>query len=216
MADYAGARPRNVEYYLQRMLGYSKNTIRILPQSKPTYNPGDTVIFKLPTNSILDLHRRNMKFPCQLTNAGSNAELVALPRFTQSFIRRCDVTMGGMQTGLGSLHDYGALYHLMGVNKIPSHRSEMDLRVSDRGGYITGNDPITTVINAGTSTAWYPQTVSSWLGVLGGQFMRFLVSRYSLLRKNTKFIFLPISCLFYTCNTSLSRYSLLNVAYAGH
>ena len=53
MPDAPGARPRNVDYYLQRMAGYSKNTISIQPQTKPQYYPGDTVVFRLPTNSIL-------------------------------------------------------------------------------------------------------------------------------------------------------------------
>ena len=175
MADYAGARPRNVEYYLQRMVGYSKNTIRILPQSKPTYNPGDTVIFRLPTNSILDLHTLNMKFSLQMTNVSASAGYVTAPRYTQSFIRRCDVTMGGMQVGLGSLHDYGACYHLMAANKIPDSRSEKDLYATDRAGHLvyTG-DPACVGVSSGASTNWIPLTISSWIGVLGGSFMRFL------------------------------------------
>ena len=147
--ERGGAQPRNVEYYLQRMVGYSKNTIRILPQSKPTYNAGDTVIFRLPTNSILDLHTLNMKISCQLSNVGSASAQVSLPRYTQSFIRRFDVAMGGMQTGLGSLHDYGACYHLMAANKIPSHRFEMDLRATDHAGYLTAiSDPTVQTIAA--------------------------------------------------------------------
>jgi len=52
--ERGGAQPRNVEYYLQRMVGYSKNTIRILPQSKPTYNAGDTVV--APISEANTLH----------------------------------------------------------------------------------------------------------------------------------------------------------------
>ncbi len=174
-----GAQPRNVEYYLQRMVGYSKNTIRILPQSKPTYNAGDTVIFRLPTNSILDLHTLNLKFSCQLSNVGTSEAQVSLPRFTQSFIRRFDVTMGGMQTGLGALHDYGAAYHLLAVNKIPASRTEMDLRATDHAGYLTAvSDPTVQSIVNGANSSWIPLTISSWLGLAGGSFMRFLVSHF--------------------------------------
>ncbi|DBA68514.1 TPA: hypothetical protein ACH3X2_001184 [Trebouxia sp. C0005] len=173
--ERGGAQPRNVEYYLQRMVGYSKNTIRILPQSKPTYNAGDTVIFRLPTNSILDLHTMNMKFSCQLSNVGTAAAQVSVPRFTQSFIRRFDITMGGMQTGLGALHDYGACYHLMAVNKIPTHRTKMDLRATDHAGYLTAvSDPTVQTIGNGANSSWIPLTISSWRGLAGGSFMRFL------------------------------------------
>ncbi len=71
MPDAPGARPRNVDYYLQRMAGYSKNTISIQPQTKPQYKPGDTVVFRLPTNSILDLHTLTLKFAGQLIYSGS-------------------------------------------------------------------------------------------------------------------------------------------------
>ncbi len=164
--ERGGAQPRNVEYYLQRMVGYSKNTIHILPQSKPTYNVGDTIIFRLPTSPILDPHTMNMKFSCQLSNVGIAAAQVSLPRFTQSFIRRFDITMGGMQTGLGALHDYGACYHLMAVNKIRTHRSEMDMRATDHGAYLTTvSDPtVQTLANGGNSNSnWIPLTISSWL-----------------------------------------------------
>lgn len=216
--ERGGAQPRNVEYYLQRMVGYSKNTIRILPQSKPTYNAGDTVIFRLPTNSILDLHTLNLKFSCQLSNVGASAAQVSLPRYTQSFIRRFDVTMGGMQTGLGSLHDYGACYHLMAANKIPSHRSEMDLRATDHAGYLTAvSDPtIQTLGAAGATTAplpnstWIPLTVSSWLGLAGGQFMRFLDT--NLCPDIEIRIQLAPSTILPSSNASFFRYLLQNLS----
>ena len=158
--ERGGAQPCNVEYYLQRMVGYSKDTIRILPQSKPTYNAKDTVIFRLPTDSIFDLHTMNMNFSCQLSNIGTGTGVVSVPRFTQSLIRGFDVTMGGMQTGLGALHDYGACYHLMAVNKIPTHRTEMHLRATDHAGYLTAvSDPTFQNIASGENSPWIPQFV---------------------------------------------------------
>jgi len=62
MPDALGPRPRNVVYHLQRMAGYSKNTISIQPQTKPHYYPGDTLVCRLPTDSILDLHTLTLNF----------------------------------------------------------------------------------------------------------------------------------------------------------
>lgn len=172
-----GSRPRNLDYYLNRMSGYSKNTIKIQPQTKETYNPGDTVIFRLPTNSILDLHTLNMKFAGCLVNVSGSTCKATFPRFTQSFIRRFDITMGGMQVGLGSLHDYRALYALLGAHKIPANRFAADLDVTDQGSYLT--DYATVAAAAGGvngQSSWCPMTISSWLGLASGQFMRFLVS----------------------------------------
>ncbi len=209
--ERGGAQPRNVEYYLQRMVGYSKNTIRILPQSKPTYNAGDTVIFRLPTNSILDLHTLNLKFSAKLSNVGSASAQVSLPRYTQSFIRRFDITMGGMQTGLGSLHDYGACYHLMAANKIPSHRTEMDMRATDHAGYLTAiTDPTIQTIASTGNSPWIPLTISSWLGLAGGQFMRVLDT--NLMPDIEIRIQLAPSTILPSSNASFFRYLLQNLS----
>lgn len=176
-----GAAPRNLDYYLQRMSGYSKNTIRIHPQSKDQYNAGDTLIFRLPTNSILDLHTFTMRFAAQIQSlvaqGGANV-LVAYPRFTSSFIRRCDWTMGGMQVGLGSLHDYGFLNHWLESHRVPHTRTNGDLLVTDQGGYLS-NVPLnnqagsesTISLTPGQLGDWKPMSISNWLGIAGGQFM---------------------------------------------
>ena len=185
MTDRMGAQPRNLDYYLQRMSGYSKNTIRIQPQSKLVYNAGDTIVFRLPTNSILDLHTLNLRMTGQLTNNTAGYMAMSYPRFTQSFIRRFDVTMGGMQAGLGSLHDYGFLYNLLGSHKIPADRFESDLCMSDLGApvvypqnaYIAGHETSSYYqVAAGAVTPYKPLCISSWLGIMSGNFMRFLVS----------------------------------------
>lgn len=195
MPGNSGPRPRNVDYYLQRMNGYSKNTISIQPQTKPQYNPGDTIVFRLPTNSILDLHTLTMKFAGQLIYVGSTTCNCQLPRFSQAFFRRKDWTMGGMQAGMGSLHDYGALYSLLGAHKIPINRFSADLDVTDQANYIQfannppGNASGAYTLPAATATAptqnqspWVPLSVTSWLGVAAGSFMRFLVG-YSFAEK---------------------------------
>ncbi len=69
----------------------------------------------------------------------------------------------------------------LAVNKIPSHRTEMDLRATDHAGYLTAvSEPtVQTLGAAGGTTAplpnssWIPLTISSWLGSAEGQFMRF-------------------------------------------
>lgn len=185
MATTSGAQPRNLDYYLQRMSGYSKNTIKIQPQTKFAYNAGDTVIFRLPTNSIIDLHSLQLKLTGLLTNTTANEASMGWPRFTQSLFRRVDVTMGGMQTGLGSLHDYGFLYNLLGQHKIPAARYAHDLAATDMAeetSIALANPPAGQRSDAGqyfeiaggATSLYKPLTVSSWLGVFGGQFMRFL------------------------------------------
>lgn len=187
MTTASGAQPRNLDYYLQRMSGYSKNTIKIQPQSKATYQAGDTIVFRLPTNSIIDLHTLQMRLAASLQSAvaAGTSTICALPRYSQSFFRRVDWTMGGMQTGMGSLHDYGYLYQLLAQHKVPISRSEQDLKATDLAGPIQyeaqaigsgARSAATSFFNldGGAKTAWKPLTVSSWLGLPAGNFMRFL------------------------------------------
>jgi len=191
MPGAPGPRPRNVDYYLQRMAGYSKNTISIQPQTKPQYNPGDTIVFRLPANSILDLHTLTLKYAGQIIYSGSNTAGVSVqfPRFTQAMFRRKDWTMGGMQTGCGSLHDYGGLYSLLGAHKIPINRFSADLDVTDNANYVAFQrpevppNPGAFLLKPATLGApyqnvspWVPFSVTSWLGIASGSFMRFLVS----------------------------------------
>lgn len=97
--------------------GYSKNTIRLQPVSQKTpFNPADIVIFRLPTNAIVDLKTLVLSFDLQITSTTSGN--IALPKFSQSLFRRVDVTAGGVQVGLGSLNDYGGLWSLYGSNGI--------------------------------------------------------------------------------------------------
>jgi hypothetical protein len=186
MSAPQGAQPRNLDYYLQRMSGYSKNTIRIQPQSKSTYDAGDTITFRLPTNSIIDLHTLTLKLSAQLQSIAADGEAAvtaSFPRFTQSYFRRIDWTMGGMQAGLGSLHDYGFLYSMLANHKIPMTRTNADLNVTDSAGYLQKtavavaggkNSSNTVSLGAGAKSDWKPQSVTSWLGLPAGNFMRFL------------------------------------------
>lgn len=235
MAEMGSAPTRNLDYYLQRMSGYSKNTIKLQPQSKLTYNAGDTVVFRLPTNSILDLHTLTLKFSAAMasnlttappsggdanpaaavTRIANNTATASYPQNTSSFIRRNDWTMGGMQVGLGSLHDYGFLYSLLAKQKQPNYRSEFDLDVTDSAGILIPSSGATVGSRSATldltnqpaiightqyippnggfgannqavypttggqgsitnPTKWTPLSISNWLGIASGTYMRFL------------------------------------------
>lgn len=122
----AGATPSNVAFFLNRLAGYAKNTTRISPVSKSQYNASETIILRLPTNAIVDLKTLNVSFDARITaaNMGDGSAAAYYPRFSQSLIRRLDVTIGGVQVGLGSLGDYGAAWNLIASNTIPYSKLE--------------------------------------------------------------------------------------------
>lgn len=93
--------------------------------SKDTYRAGETTILRLPTNAIIDLKTLCLSFDAQITAASGNTfNRVYFPRHNQSLIRRLDVTIGGVQVGLGSLGDYGAAWNLLANNTMPYSKLE--------------------------------------------------------------------------------------------
>lgn len=171
-----------MDYYLNRLNGYAKNTVRIKPQTKDSYNSGDTLVYRLPTNAIIDLHTLALRTS---VSTSSSAGTVTCPRFMQQFIRRLDVTAGGVQVGLGSLGDYGSLAGLLLHNTVNADKLR-ELGKYEGGDLVTtgSSDGITQYggLCAQTATANTTYTggvtgakfITSWLGLLGGQFMRYL------------------------------------------
>lgn len=133
------AAPRNVEYYISRISGYAKNTIRLQPVAQKTeFLAGDVIVFRLPTNAIIDLHTLTLAFDLGITTTGSGISvasegLAKPPRYSESLFRRVDVTAGGVQVGLGSLTDYGSAFSFLGMNTLSKEKHE-ELNVLELGG----------------------------------------------------------------------------------
>ncbi len=199
------AAPRNVEYYISRISGYAKNTIRLQPVAQKTeFLSGDVIVFRLPTNAIIDLHTLTLAFDLGIVTTQSVSDAASEgfakpPRYSEALFRRVDVTAGGVQVGLGSLTDYGSAFSFLGMNTLSKEKHD-ELNVLELGGggrFIANkNDTISNynVIGSGnpltgatvgpvlfpeagtnaTVTRWQRVHTSMWLGVLGGAYMRFL------------------------------------------
>lgn len=113
---------------------------------------------------------------------GTNAS-VAGPRFIQQYVRRVDVTAGGVQVGLGSLNDYGSLAGLLllntlgkdKVNELGKYEGGDAQYTGSADGYTGTPGAVALAANmTGTQTPATKKQCTSWLGLLGGSFMRFL------------------------------------------
>jgi hypothetical protein len=125
--------PSNIQFMLTRMTAFSKNTIRLQPQTKTTYNPGDTITFRLPASALLDMASMTLKFDFVPSDdnyvATTHADAVVLaapPRDVAGFFRRVDVSMGATSVGLTGLHDYGCLSTLLYNHTIPGDVARID------------------------------------------------------------------------------------------
>ena len=141
------AAPRNIEYYISRIAGYSKNTIKLQPVSqKAPFVAGDVTIFRLPTNAIVDLHTLSLSFDLGIQTTWGNIDQTLstycptflqgparAPRYSEALLRRVDVTAGGVQVGLGSLTDYGSAFSFLAMNTIPKQK-HCEMNVLELGG----------------------------------------------------------------------------------
>lgn len=146
--------PRNIQFMLTRMTAYSKNTIRLLPQTKSEYQPGDTIVFRLPASALLDMSTFTLKFDWAVTDVRPTSAggipitedltqsfmVAAPPRFNSGFFRRVDVSMGSTSVGLTGLHDYGALSTLLYQHCVPHQTAEADNRWVESGEAQPFND----------------------------------------------------------------------------
>jgi hypothetical protein len=172
----------NVEYLINKINGYQKNTVFAQPTLfQNAYQPNNQKIeIKLPQNAIIDLYSLCLTFDIQLLpNATGPNFAMRPPRYTSSLIRRLDVYVGGVQMGLSNLSDYGSIAALRKNYGIGSARmSEMCLY--EWGGW-NGTGSAGSDMAGGTNQyvgsggpAWYRAHITDFLGVLGGDYMRYL------------------------------------------
>lgn len=192
--------PSNIQFMLTRMTAFSKNTIRLQPQTKSVYSPQDTITFRLPASALLDMASCTLKFDFKVKETGNTAfgttqVIAAPPKFTSGFFRRVDVSMGATSVGLTGLHDYGCLSTLLYNHTIPVDMARQDGNWAENMADIpfqdyADNDATTGAVTANVNTTnnWtlnrfalasnqtsvHPCMLRNFLGLLGGTYFRLL------------------------------------------
>lgn len=109
--------PKNLSMIVQRLANFNRQTIRVRPMSNDSAGPGQTIVFRFPSNTIIDLHNLQLKAEvyssckCTVGSKSYYTEL-GLPRYSNALFERVDVTVGGT-TITGSNLDYGGLYTIL-------------------------------------------------------------------------------------------------------
>lgn len=134
--------PKNMSMVVQRLMNFNRQTIRVRSMSNDTAGAGQTIVFRFPSNTIIDLHNLQLKatlnstFQCKVAKAalrpaagageagtpalpggadGSFTTIwgeLGMPRYSQALFERVDVTVGGT-TISGSNVDYGGIYTIL-------------------------------------------------------------------------------------------------------
>ncbi len=166
--------PKNLQYVIKNLSGFSKSTIK-LSSDRETYNKGDNIRVKLPSNTIVDL--RGFSFFAEGTCSGASGDNnFHFPRLgLASLIRTLNVYINN--TLIERIDNYNTLYNKLydldggGIDQI----SKRHLEVSDpsvsykKAGAANTFDGATPVIltkNGTTHTTDRKMACSNWIGFL--------------------------------------------------
>ena len=110
--------PRNLGYVVNRLIGYHRNQIQIVPASSTSVvAPNGQIIINLPENTILDLSSFRVVIPSLQSSCGLSATAnepgikAALP-FVQALIQRVDISVNGI-TITNGLSEYSSAFRLV-------------------------------------------------------------------------------------------------------
>ena len=84
--------PRNLSFISKRLNGYSRNTIRGLAVANTTAQAGQTIVYDLPNNAIVDLSTLQMFFQGSTT---SSAGACSFPKNIEQCISRLEFEING-------------------------------------------------------------------------------------------------------------------------
>jgi len=192
--------PKNMQLVAQRLANMERTTIRVRPQSNDAVQSGSTIHFRLPTNTLIDLHNLQFFGTCKL-NVTSGDTCYGLPSSMQQAIERVDVVVNG-QSVYGSNNDYGGIEALLqhytsarnsreiadyltsGDNKIITKPTSTGSDATDmreilknniNGTDDTGNTYGSSAGGAsGVLPYKFPFLLKGLLGLLSGKYVRFI------------------------------------------
>lgn len=191
-ATMAVVLPANLALNVKRLANLTRTNIRLRPQSNDTVASGQTVVFRLPTNTMIDLH--NLQFFANAHITGTAP--MGLPTDMHGAIERVDVVVNG-QTINGSNPDYGGYHQLCkhwtdvkshkdaadwmssGDNKVKAiegttavgHREVLKRAATDTGDFKQEKIPSTA---DKMLPSQFPFAITGFKGFLSGDYVRFI------------------------------------------
>lgn len=109
MADIASSFPKALSYSIKQMAGnMSRVGCKMTPDRTTGIAPNDTITFKLPNSSLVDL--RSLNFFYQFTTSGTTGTFIH-PRYSSSLVERISVIINGQTISITPA--YAFLYNTL-------------------------------------------------------------------------------------------------------
>ena len=111
MSDLATGFPKNLAYSIKELSGFSKQSIKVLSDRyTSTAANGDTIKFKLPPNSLIDLSTISIFYEFTVTGSTLNQDFHH-PRLSSSIIEQMNIIVNGVQ--ISAINNYNLLYNTL-------------------------------------------------------------------------------------------------------
>jgi len=145
----AAVLPENLRIMASRLSNMQRTQIRVRPQSNDSVIDGQTISFRLPTNTMIDL--RNLSIFGMVNQEGTTA--YGMPLSMDGTIERLDVVVNG-QSIMGNNNDYGGYMTLMRALTKPIEANAVGrfLRSGDGGIYVSTTNSTTGAVTWSTAS----------------------------------------------------------------
>ncbi len=162
--------PKPLRYFVNRVSGFSKNTLRFNPIYSGPWTQGQQIVCRFPANALIDVRSFAIKFDvtatCATSNSGTSvANNVIPPQHSSSFIERFELFANGTPLFLSGLSDYKSLAAIQ-QNLIAGGNKLTELSAFEGGSVATP----TATTTFGTRT----YVISNFLGMLAGTHCRYI------------------------------------------
>ena len=135
--------PKEMSYFVHKLTGCKRKTVRITPQGSQNLGMNSQVIFRLPENSIVDMNNFNIKFNFELLTTPSGTDKVMVPAAYKLW-RNVQWRLNGQAVSLTNCADYNMVYHALkistvGEDYVRSHKLQGESLLTCAGAGTTSN-----------------------------------------------------------------------------
>lgn len=166
MSDFSGF-SKNLAYSIKTLNGFSKQSVKLIPDRWNAVANGDTIRVKLPVNSLIDLRTFSMFFDGTCTGVQQH-----FPRFSSSLIESLSIYFNG--TLVETIQNYNVLFNA--ISDIQGSGSEqqskrflenIDPSVNYTAISSTGMITASKATGAVAADSAKPMLINQWLGMIG-------------------------------------------------
>lgn len=158
--------PKNMMYFINKMEGYNRQTVKFTPLNLTTFNPNDIITLQLPQNQKVDFSTFSMHGTITTTATGGTNSIVLPPKHIETLISQLSYDLNGQVVG-GGCQEYGQLFKILADWQLGQEKQNIR-RIVNQGVPNNGTTypDLAATPAAGVTCTATPFSISNWLGLL--------------------------------------------------